>query len=40
MTIASSVGVSTVLFGLRGPIGASVVVLLDLHFETVVRLSP
>ena len=38
--IASSAGVSTVLLGLRGPMGASAVVVRDLHFVTVVRLRP
>ena len=38
--IDSSTGVSTVLLGLRGPMGASAVVVRDLHFMTVVRLRP
>jgi hypothetical protein len=38
--IASSTGVSTVLEGLLGPIGASAVVVLPRHLETVVRLKP
>jgi len=38
--IASSTGVSTVLMGLRGPMGASAVVVRDLHLATVARLRP
>jgi hypothetical protein len=38
--IVSSTGVSIVLLGLRGPMGAFAVVARDLHFVTVVRLRP
>ena len=37
---ASSAGQSTVLVGWLGPMGASVVVVRERHFVTVVRLSP
>ena len=37
---ASSAGQSTVIVGWLGPMGASVVVLRERHFVTVVRLSP
>ena len=37
---ASSAGESTVLLGWLGPMGASVVVVRERHFVTVVRLSP
>ena len=37
---ASSAGQSTVLVGWLGPMGASVVVVRERHFVTLVRLSP
>jgi hypothetical protein len=39
-TMASSAGVSTVLFGAFGPIGASAVVVRLRHLRTVLGFSP
>lgn len=39
-TMASSAGVSTVLFGALGPIGASAVVVRPRHFFTVLGFRP